>query len=187
MHKAVIGDETRPYKYDGILGMKTGYTVNAARSCLVAAAERGRNDADRRSLPVGAGSFVSGYVIQLLDFGFDNFKMVDLGMKAGDVVGEAAVKEGKRGKIDVTVKSDVKATVELMEGQKFSDDPSDYDFKIESDQLTAPVKKGEKAGRMVVYRGDSAVAQLDMSMRREEIRKKLRWEDCCRRQLLSRR
>ena len=101
-------------------------------------------------------------MIQLLDFGFDNFKMVDLGMKAGDVVGEAAVKEGKRGKIDVTVKSDVKATVELMEGQKFSDDPSDYDCKIESDQLTAPVKKGEKAGRMVVYRGDSAVAQLDV-------------------------
>ena len=160
VHKAVIGDETRPYKYDGILGIKTGYT-DAARSCLVAAAERDGMTligVVYRSEP----ETLYPDMIQLLDFGFDNFKMVDLGMKAGDVVGEAAVKEGKRGKIDVTVKSDVKATVDLLEGQKFSDDPSDYDFKIESDQLTAPVKKGEKAGRMVVYRGDSAVAQLDV-------------------------
>ena len=54
VHKAVIGDETRPYKYDGILGIKTGYT-DAARSCSRSGGGTGRNDADRRSLSVGAG------------------------------------------------------------------------------------------------------------------------------------
>ena len=103
---------TSPYKYDGILGVKTGNT-NAARGCLVAAAERG-------------GMTLIGVVytsepetlypdmIKLLDFGFDNFKPVDLGIEAGSVVGKASVKGGKKRNVDVTVRYDVRATAELM-------------------------------------------------------------------------
>lgn len=160
VHKAVIGDVTRTFKYDGILGIKTGYT-NAAGSCLVAAAER-----DGMTLigvvyhSVPESLYTD--MIQLLDFGFDNFKMLDLGIEAGEPVGKATVKGGKQHFIDVVTDNSAVATVERMEDQKFSADISDYKFEIESDVLTAPVKKGEKVGKLIVSRDDVQVAQLDV-------------------------
>ena len=160
VHKAVIGGVTRTYKYDGILGIKTGYT-KAAGSCLVAAGER-----DGMTL-IGVvyhsqPEALYTDMIQLLDFGFDNFKMVDLGIEAGEVVGKVDVANGKKHRVEVTTESDAAATVERMKDQEFSDDPSDYSFKIESEELTAPVEKGEKAGKLIVSRDGVQVAQLDL-------------------------
>ena len=81
-------------------------------------------------------------------------------MKAGDVVGEAAVKEGKRGKIDVTVESDVKATVELMERQKFRMIRRITILRLKATHRTC--QKGEKAGRMVVYWGRQRSSSADV-------------------------
>ena len=159
--KADIGGELRPYKYDGILGVKTGYT-NAARGCLVAAAERG-------------GMTLIGVVytsepetlypdmIKLLDFGFDNFKPVDLGIEAGSVVGKASVKGGKKRNVDVTVRYDVRATAELMADGSMPDADSDeFDIKIESDDIEAPFEKGTKAGNLVIYQDSKPIAQFEV-------------------------
>ena len=157
--KADIGGVVRPYKYDGILGIKTGYT-NAARSCLVAAAERN-------------GMTLIGVVytsepealypdmIKLLDFGFDNFKPVDLGIEAGSVVGKASVRGGKKGSVDVTVRQDVRATAELMaDGSVPDGSEADFEIKIESDDVSAPLKKGDKVGNLVVYQDSKPIAQF---------------------------
>ncbi len=159
--KADINGEIRTYKYEGILGIKTGYT-NAARSCLVAAAER-----DGMTL-IGVvytsePDALYPDMIKLLDFGFDNFRPMDLGFEAGAVVGQISVIDGKKRNVDVTVDCDVKATVELSaDGLTADPDGDNFEFKIEGEALKAPFEKGTKAGTLTVYQDSKAIAQFEV-------------------------
>lgn len=152
-----IGGVARAPKYDGILGIKTGYT-NAAHSCLVAAAER-----DGMTL-IGVvfksePDALYADMIKLLDFGFDNFRALDLGYDAGSVVGKIGVDGGSKRNVDVTVNSDVKVMLERMNGDE-EHDASDFELKIEGEDLKAPFDSGTEAGRLVVYRDSEAVMEL---------------------------
>ena len=84
----------------------------------------------------------------------------------------------------MTVKSDVKATVELMEGQKFRMIRRITILRLKATN-SLHLSKRRESGQDGGIRGDSAVAQLDVYA--AEDMKNWRWEDCCRRQLLSRR
>lgn len=155
--EAEIGGVVRSFKYDGILGIKTGYT-NAARSCLVAAAER-----DGMTL-IGVvfksePDFLYTDMIQLLDFGFDNFQEKELGYTAGSVVGKIRVEGGAKRTADVVVDTDVRVTLEQMPGASSAED-SDFELKIEGEALKAPVEEGAEAGTLVIYEGDNPVAEF---------------------------
>src|SRR5699024_366979 len=139
----------RTPKYEGILGIKTGYT-NAAHSCLVAAAER-----DGMTL-IGVvfksePDVLYSDMIKLLDFGFENFRTVDLGYTAGSVVGEIGVDGGSQRSVDVTVDSDVVVTLEQMSRNE-EVGASDFELRVEGDDLQAPFSGGTEAGKLVVYR-----------------------------------
>lgn len=150
-----ISGNIRTVRYEGTIGIKTGYT-NTARSCLVAAAEKNGMTllgVVYKSEP----DALYADMIKLLDFGFDNFDPVDLGIEAGAVVGEVRVRGGKERKVDVTVKQNVRATVERMSDVSAKDTAAEYTCEIESDDVTAPVETGQEVGTLVVTKGSQLV------------------------------
>ncbi len=155
--KLDIDGVIRTPKYEGILGIKTGYT-NAAHSCLVAAAER-----DGMTL-IGVvfksePDVLYSDMIKLLDFGFENFRTVDLGYTAGSVVGEIGVDGGSQRSVDVTVDSDVVVTLEQMSRNE-EVGASDFELRVEGDDLQAPFSGGTEAGKLVVYRDSEAIVEF---------------------------
>ena len=152
-HKVTYNGTLRPIKYDGITGIKTGYTI-AAGSCLVASAKRGDSEFVAVVLQSEPNSLYLD-VIKLLEYGFDNYQTVSK-MAAGETVGEVKVKDGALGTIPVMASADIKATLPR------SASGENLEVKVVLDEkLTAPLSKGDKAGEIQIYDGDRLVASFD--------------------------
>ena len=152
-HKVIYKGTQRPIKYDGITGIKTGYTI-AAGSCLIASAKRGDSEFLAVVLQSEPNSLYLD-VITLLEYGFDNYQTVSK-MAAGETVGEVKVKDGTQGTIPVMAGTDVKAT--LLRNAS----AENLDVKVVlDDKLSAPLSKGDKAGEIQIYDGDVLLASFD--------------------------
>lgn len=152
-HKISYGGVLRPIKYEGVTGIKTGYTV-AAKSCFIGAAKRGETELIVVLLQAEPSDMYLD-AIKLLEYGFDNYHTVSKFL-VGDAVGEAEIKGGKEKTVAVMAGVDVKATLpteasgEILETKVVLDD-----------DLQAPLNKGQKAGVIEVYDGDKLVGTFD--------------------------
>lgn len=154
----MVGNEMRIYKYDGILGVKTGYT-NVAQNCLVAAAER---DGVEIIGVILKSDPMNQYpdMIKLLDYGFANYTAVSI-LQAGEEAGSVPVKSGKTKNVKVAPVSDVKGVAEIMsDGSSFG--PEAFTFEIIPEELTAPVEAGTPAGTLALYQGDRNVGNFEL-------------------------
>lgn len=148
----------RPVRYEGIKGIKTGYT-NAAQSCLVADAERGGLDIISVTLKA---SYYDQYpdAIKILDWGFANFEALTI-IHKNEAVTHSAVKHGRNSKVGLVPGKDINMTVEKTAGgTNYTKD--DFTYKTDSKELTAPVKKGTKAGTVTVYRQGQKMGTYDL-------------------------
>ena len=139
--------------YNGITGLKTGYTTEAMY-CLVATAKRdgmelcavnlGCPDTDDRFVGCAA----------LLDYGFSNYHIAD-SIEEGAEVCEAPVKRGKKRSVTaVTAKKCVAVT-----GKKIDAPELAYELK---EDLTAPVKKGDIIGKCYFTDGENKFGETDL-------------------------
>ncbi len=153
VHKVEINGVLRPCKYEGITGVKTGYTGKAG-GCLVASAKRG----DTELIAVTMASTDMGRFadcIALLDYGFENYKTVGA-LSAGDDLGTIPVKRGSVRKISVAAGEDAYATLPLSASSSLIRKEVDL-----YDNLKAPVNKGEKTGVVKLYLGDELIGEYD--------------------------
>lgn len=143
--KVYVDGVKRECKYEGILGIKTGYT-KAAQSCLVAGAQRDGMEVIGVILRSTPDSQYPD-MIKLLDHGFAKYKAVKL-LSAGDVVGSVSVQSGSSGSVKLMVDDDIYVSV-LKDG---SEDQSDIkaEYKIDAEDMTAPVEMGTAAGTVTV-------------------------------------
>lgn len=150
VNKTVVNGVKRPYKYDGVTGIKTGYTSHAG-GCLAASAERDGTEL----LAVVMKSNDSGRFadcIAMLDWGFANYKTVAKD-KAGTALGQVKVKNGTVKNVQAVLSKDIIVTVPA----EASDDL--VKTKVVLDEtLKAPVTKGQTIGQVEVYEGDKLVA-----------------------------
>lgn len=127
--------------YDGCDGGKTGYT-DEARSCITVTAKRG----DTRLICVAIGAENSKTrnkeVSEMLNYGFANYKTV-YALRAGELIGEYDVQNGKTDKITVVAEKDCSAF--LSSGQK-----AEITTEAVIDALNAPVKSGDIVGKVIV-------------------------------------
>ncbi len=128
--------------YDGVDGLKTGYTKNAGY-CLTATAKK--NNLRLISVVMGEESIEkrSSDTVKLLNYGFNTFK-VNLIKDKNVSLGKIKVQNGKKSSVDVVLVNDA---IELL---NVSDKPSDYQFKLNIDKVTAPVKKGDIIGKVKI-------------------------------------
>ncbi|MGI6205805.1 MAG: D-alanyl-D-alanine carboxypeptidase family protein [Anaerovoracaceae bacterium] len=144
----------RSYYYEGIKGIKTGYT-NAAQACLVADAERDGLDLISVTMHSTREDQYPD-AIKILDWGFANFEALTIVHK-NQAVAASTVKEGTMDKVSLVPEEDLTMTVEKTDtGTTYTKD--DFTYETKSEELTAPVKEGTEAGEITIYRDGQEMA-----------------------------
>lgn len=129
--------------YPGCDGGKTGFT-NEAMYCLSATAKR----EDTRVIATVMGAQTSKErnkeVTDLLNYAFHNYKTIKTLEKGKPIDAEINVKSAKENKIEVATERDF-----YVLSKKGKTDEYSYEIVI-SDNIKAPIKKGERIGKIVV-------------------------------------
>jgi D-alanyl-D-alanine carboxypeptidase (penicillin-binding protein 5/6) len=140
--------------YEGATGIKTGYS-GPAGFCVTASAKR--NNMELVSVVMGAKTSrgpQSSFEIaaRLMNQAFMSYKMVTP-VKQGAVVAQASVNDGRTNTVPVMAPQDVKALVKRGEEKGVN-------VKFNGGALTAPVKRGQHVGTIVVQRGNETLAKV---------------------------
>lgn len=124
--------------YDGVDGLKTGYTTEAGY-CLTATAKK--NDLRLISVVMKSPSAEerSSDTSTLLTYGFNSFKSNVIYSKDKSL-GKIKIEKGKLKEVDVYLKEDATEILSVTEK------PSNYTFNIKIDKINAPVKAGTIVG-----------------------------------------
>jgi len=149
-----IGTSLKSYWYEGVDGLKTGYTQEAMY-CFTGTAKRG----DIRLISVVMGTQSQSKRFQetrkLLDYGFNNFEMREVVAAGSEVEGlpTVPVKKGAKTKVPVVTQSSLSILVRK--------DVKDEDIiksaaPIDESSIVAPIKEGDVLGTLTVtYNGHS--------------------------------
>lgn len=154
--------------YEGVDGLKTGYTTEAGY-CLTATAKK--NGLRLISVVMNASSADSRSkdTATLLSYGFNSFKNNVLYSK-DDVLGEVRVENGKVDKVNVYLKEDVTELLGVMEK------PQNYSFNIKVDKIKAPVNKDEIVGMAEVIDSNGNIVREVELVVREDVVKANFWD-----------
>lgn len=139
--------------YEGVDGLKTGYTA-AAKYCFTGTAER---DGMRLiSVVMGTESELKRFAEtkKLFDYGFSNYKVTKVMDKGASIAGfETAPVTGG---VEVTVPAVTGKEVTML--AKIGDEPA-YTPSVTFSQLTAPIAKDQTIGKLVLQ--EEGVAETD--------------------------
>ena len=154
--------------YDGVDGLKTGYTAKAGY-CLTATAKK--NNLRLISVVMGEDSIEkrSQDTVKLLNYGFNTYK-VNLIKDKKETLGKVKVEKGKIEYVDVVLVSDA---IELL---NVNDKVSKYNFKINIEKIVAPVKKGNVIGKVQILNEEGKlINEVDITVK-EDVQKANIWD-----------
>lgn len=144
----------RTAKYDGVTGIKTGYTSEAG-GCLVAGAERNGTELIAVALKsTDKGRF--GDSIALLDWGFENYHTVKTIDKDTNL-GKIKVNKGAENEVALVTATDGYATVPIDQ----TDENLTKVVKI-SENVDAPVDEGQVVGTVDFFQGDICLSSVNV-------------------------
>lgn len=152
--KVLMNGVQIPIKYEGITGVKTGYT-NVAGNCLIASAKRNGTELIAVVLQSDpANQFLDD--MKLLDYGFSNFKSVEM-VSQGTSMGEVTIKGGKTTSVKAITNRSAMATLPL----EISPDILRTEIGLPK-QLMAPITKGQKLGSIKIFEADQLMGESDL-------------------------
>lgn len=149
--------------YEGANGVKTGFTGNAGR-CLVASATRNGRTLISVALGCGNKKQRTEDSVKLLNYGFENFEVVDICENMRKEF-NISVEKGRFKNYKMVITGSEKAVVNKNETKNVT-----YKYNLEH-KLVAPVKKGEMVGNIEIYVGDRRIRNFMICMP-ENIEKK---------------
>ncbi|NLW43894.1 MAG: D-alanyl-D-alanine carboxypeptidase [Syntrophomonadaceae bacterium] len=139
------------WRYDGAVGIKTGYTKQAG-NCVVGAAQKG-------PLMLIAISLNSPNVYPdlqaLFDYGFTNYHLLTL-KEANQLSVEVPVLNGQEETVAAFPKTDLKVAVTDAEKAQTS-----YTVEID-DKITAPVREGQVVGICRIHVGEEEAGTVEL-------------------------
>lgn len=153
--------------YDGVDGLKTGYT-SEAKYCLAATAKKG----DMRVIAVVMGTPTPKernlYISKLLDFAYSQYEIHPV-FKKGDLLEQVQVDKGSNTHLQMVVPHQV--SVLTKKGEKMDE----YSTTIQKPRsLPAPVKKGDIIGQIIIQKENKVHVEVDI-VATEEIEKASFW------------
>lgn len=151
--KVNVNGIMRPAKYEGVTGIKTGYTPDAG-GCLVAGARREETELISVVMKATDGGRF-GDAAALLDFGFANYKTVKV-VDGGAELGAIRVNRGSIKRVAVTAAEDGYVTLPIEASGAMIDTKNVLEEKVR-----APIAKGQKLGQVEIYEGDTLVGHVD--------------------------
>lgn len=140
------------WNYEGGNGVKTGYTDDAGR-CLSAAAER--EGMQLVSVVLSAPDMFND-CMAMMDYGFENYDS-SLVVKAGEKVGDVAVKDGVEDGFPVYTMEDIYYPLTQEEINNLK-------TRVYIDEnMTAPVKKGQQVGHIDLWLGEDKIQSVALT------------------------
>lgn len=153
--------------YDGVDGLKTGYTTEAGY-CLTATAKK--NDMRLISVVINASSSDtrSKDTATLLTYGFNSFKNSVIYSKDKEL-GFVQVLNGKIDKVKVYLKEDATELIGVTEKMK------EYSFNIKVDKIKAPLNKDTVIGKAEMIDNEGNIVREEDVIIKEDILKANFW------------
>ncbi|MCI8671335.1 MAG: D-alanyl-D-alanine carboxypeptidase [Bacilli bacterium] len=153
--------------YDGVDGLKTGYTTDAGY-CLTATAKK--NDLRLISVVMKAssGDSRSKDTATLLTYGFNSYKNVIIYSKDKEL-GEVQVVNGRVDKVKVYLKEDATQLLGVTEK------PKDYSFNIKASKIKAPINKNTVVGTVEIIDNEGDIVREVDIIIKEELEKANFW------------
>lgn len=148
-------------RYDGAIGVKTGYTVEAGQ-CLVVAAQKG----DRELIAVllnGQGGALYDDAGTVLDYGFTNFEPL-LVVHQRERISTTYVSRS-RGRVDLFAEGPFYYNFPLGPAYATHADKQPYDLtrRIQLDQgIKAPLPAGQKVGELILFADGQEVGRVGL-------------------------
>jgi D-alanyl-D-alanine carboxypeptidase (penicillin-binding protein 5/6) len=140
------------WNYEGGNGIKTGFTKEAGR-CLAAGAER--EGMQLVSVVLCAPDMFND-CMALMDYGFENYDN-SLVVKAGEKIGDIAVKDGMEKSFPVYTEEDIYFPLTQEEAANLKK-------RVYIDEkLTAPVQKGQQVGHIDLWLGEDKIQSVALS------------------------
>lgn len=149
--------------YDGVDGLKTGYTTEAGY-CLTATAKK--NDLRLISVVMksSSGDARSKDTATLLTYGFNSYKNHVI-YESNKELGEVNIEGGKKDKVKVYLKDNASVLLGVTEN------PKEYSFNIKVDTIKAPIKKDAIVGTAEIIDNEgNIIAEKDVIIK-EDIKK----------------
>ncbi|XXM71061.1 D-alanyl-D-alanine carboxypeptidase family protein [Lysinibacillus sphaericus] len=157
----------RAYSFKGADGLKTG-TTPFAGSTFTGTAERDGvryitvilDAKDQYGQPSSAERFIQAS--KMLDYGFTQYKTAQFTLDNTETKDSLPVQDGKEAEVTITVEKPIKVRMMKKEIEQ-----ADVELKLNKDKtgedgkLLAPVKKGEKIGKLVLKSDKEAEYILD--------------------------
>lgn len=141
--------------YNGITGLKTGYTPEA-KHCVSATATRDGMDLIAVILGSSDGKVRFREAAELLDYGFANY-MVKTGPEVGEVLGSMPVKKGEQDTVDLTIEESMSFVVPK------SNTTSEVTYEVAyEDNVVAPIYKGQKLGTITYSLEGNVVGEANL-------------------------
>lgn len=138
--------------YNGLTGLKTGYTPEA-KHCVSATATRDQMNLIAVIMGAADGKIRFKEAAELLDYGFANYK-VKVGPQIGTIIGQQDIKKGDEKQIDVAAGETKSFVVPKVSDQ------SELTYELQyTKPLAAPIHKGEIVGRIVYYLDGNEVGE----------------------------
>jgi len=154
--------------YDGVDGLKTGYT-SEAKYCLTATAKRGNFRVI--SVVMGAKNTKTRNrdITTMLDYAFNQYDVKKL-YERGEVVKEIDISKGSKKTIKVVTDDDV--AILHKKGERIDDVKEK--IKIDND-LKAPIQKGDVIGKIIIEKNGKVLSETPLTSA-EDIQKASWWQ-----------
>ncbi len=147
----------KQFFYEGVDGLKTGYT-DLAGYCFTGSAERNGNRLISVVMKTGSEEERFQETAKLFDYGFSKFETKELFPEGYQLKDETTlpVAKGKEEKVNISTNKSVTIPVKSGQEKQYSIKYNlDKDKLNKEGELLAPIKKGEKIGTAeVVSKGD---------------------------------
>ncbi|WHX25570.1 serine hydrolase [Virgibacillus halodenitrificans] len=147
----------KQFFYEGVDGLKTGYT-DLAGYCFTGSAERNGNRLISVVMKTGSEEERFQETAKLFDYGFSKFETKELFPEGYQLKDETTlpVAKGKEEKVNISTNKSVTIPVKSGQEKQYSIKYNlDKDKLNKEGELLAPIKKGEKIGTAeVVFKGD---------------------------------
>ena len=145
--------------YDGVDGLKTGFTDDAGY-CMTATAMKD----GMRIIAVVMGEETSKIrnqeVSEMLDYAFAQYKVIDM-LKSKNSLGKYRVENGK----DEYALVVVKGSATMVKKKSEKDGKFSYDIKLNS--LKAPLKSGDNVGKLIIKEDGNIVKSLNLTVKKD--------------------
>lgn len=141
--------------YDGVDGLKTGYTSNAGY-CMTATAKKD----NMRIIAVVMGEETSKIrnqeVSEMLDYAFAQYKITNIFNKKN--IGKYKVLNGNQEYVNIITMNE--ATILKKKSEKIGN----ITYNVNIKNLKAPIKKGDKVGTLVIKENDKKTKTINLTV-----------------------